>query len=83
MEMAIMEENTQRFQLACTSPIFHKDILPLIRSCGQNHLAQTIISNKAELKSNNEELNHLISLLHKDNPIDINTRVEVDRWKGH
>ena len=78
-----MAENTQRFQLAHTSTMFHKDVIPLIELCGQNYLAQTIVSNKAELQSDNEELNHFISLLHKDDPIEINTRVEVDRWKSH
>ena len=79
MEMAIMAENTQRFQLVCTLSMFHKDVLPLIGSCGQNHLAQIITAKKAESQSSDEELNHFISLLCKDNPIDVNTRVEVDR----
>ena len=74
MILAIIVENTHRFQLAHTLPTFQKDILLLIALCGQTHLYQTIMSNKAELQSNNEELNHFIILLCKDNPIDINTK---------
>ena len=46
-------------------------------------ISSNIMSNIAELQNNNEYLNHFISLLYKDNELDINTKVEVDRWKGH
>ena len=65
------------------SPIFYKDILPLIGLCSQNQVVQMIISSNAKLQSSNEKLNTFISLLYKDNQIEINTRLEVERWKGY
>ena len=67
MEEAIMNKNTQFFQLSYVYLIFYKDILLLIGSCSQNQVAQMIISNNTELQSSNKELNIFISLLYKDN----------------
>ena len=52
-----MTKNTQQFQLAYITPIFHRDILLLIGSYSQNDFTQSNISNDIKLQCNNDKLN--------------------------
>ena len=83
MEEAIITENSHRFQLACSLPLFHRDILRQIRSFGQNTPAQDMLWQNTELEISDNDLRQFLQLLYQLEPNPVDVHISTERWRGH
>jgi len=64
MENAIMSENIQCFKLACSSPIFKKNIIQQISQFRELESAQNLIYNNISIETDNESLSIFFQLFY-------------------
>ena len=63
IEQVIMNENSKRFTLAYSSPLFRSDILNQIGTCAENQAASDLTSNNTPLTGLDADLRQFLSLL--------------------
>ena len=63
IEQVIINENSKRFTLAYSSPLFRSDILNQIGTCAENQVALDLISNNTPLTGLDVDLRQFLSLL--------------------
>ncbi|MFN9957528.1 MAG: hypothetical protein ACK55I_30850, partial [bacterium] len=83
MEEAIIRENTTRFSLAYSSPIFEKDIIEKIGSIAQTDEVKDLIYNNVYIETTNVHINLFLPLLYQLNYKTVPIDISLERWNNH
>ena len=83
VEEAIIRENTTRFSLAYSSPIFEKDIIEKIGSMAQTDEVKDLIYNNVHIETTNVHINLFLPLLYQLNYKTVPIDISLERWNNH
>ena len=79
VEEAIIMENTSRFSLAYSSPIFEQNIIKKIGELGQTEESKNLIFNNILILTENKEINCFLALLYQPNHSLISEYIILER----
>ena len=78
MEEAVMNENSTRFSLENTLPIFNPEIIKRIENLDQSNEAQDLIYKNITIDTLSEEINSFLALIYQPNPFKILTKIDLN-----
>ena len=83
IEKAIMKENSNRFILACSSPLLQENNVEVLGYSGEGPLSKTILQNRSMLETTDKRLKDLLSLFHNSPHLTEHPFIIVDQWNSH
>ena len=83
IEEAIMNENSKRFKLAYSSPLFKRNILNQIDYCAEKKAADKLLFNNTLIPGLDFETQNFLSLLHNEHMLLIPHYINPKQWIAH
>ena len=78
IEQAIMKENSNKFILACSSPLLQDTTARDLGYSGEGQLSKNMLLHSAELETNDARLKDLVNLFHNSPHVKKHHHVIVD-----
>ena len=83
IEEAIINENSKRFKLAYSSPLFNRNILHQIDHCAEKKAADELLFNNIPILGLDFETQTFLSLLHNKHMSLIPHNINPEQWIVH
>ena len=83
MKEAVMRENTSRFSLVYSLPVFNPTIIEKLEQWGQMKEIEDLVYSNIALETLNGEINSFLALMHQPNQFTVLTKLKINRQNNH